>query len=215
MSTSTHTAVTATRTSTRRTELVPPALHVPFSVIALEALLSLAGMGGLRVVARLADERRERQTRVAPSFTRRALLVGAGRTGVLAVRELQARPDMGYEVVGLVDDDPGKHGQKIQGVPVLGGSGDIIEAATTSRADVVILTIPSATRDEVARIILDALEHSAFSSDYLVNILEARRRPDIKPGALHVTRRSDLLDLTISSPDLEIYHKTVQHKEHF
>lgn len=60
-------------------------------------------------------------------------------------------------------------------------------------------------RDEVARLLMDALHHNAFSSEYVLNILEARKRTLPEPGTLHVTRRKDLLDLDIPKPDLSIY----------
>ena len=60
--------------------------------------------------------------------------------------------------------------------------------------------------DEVARAIEDAFAFQAFSSDYVANILEQRRNfvPD-SPGALHLTRRQDLLELDMPEPDLSIY----------
>lgn len=61
-------------------------------------------------------------------------------------------------------------------------------------------------RDEVVRALDDAMEMHAFSSDYIVNILESRRRHRPEPGPLHLTRREDLLDLELSQPDLSIYH---------
>lgn len=61
-------------------------------------------------------------------------------------------------------------------------------------------------RDEVLRALDDALEMHAFSSDYIVHILESRRRHRPEPGPLHLTRREDLLDLELSQPDLSIYH---------
>jgi len=60
-------------------------------------------------------------------------------------------------------------------------------------------------RDPVARLLMDALEHHAFSSEYVLNILEARSRALPEPGPLHVTRRSDLLDLEVPKPNLDIY----------
>jgi len=62
-------------------------------------------------------------------------------------------------------------------------------------------------RDEVARLLMDALHHNAFSSEYVLNILEARKRTRPEPGPLHVTRRKDLLDLRMPKPDLTIYSK--------
>jgi len=62
-------------------------------------------------------------------------------------------------------------------------------------------------RDEVARLLADALEHRAFSSEYVLNILQARQRALPEPGPLHVTRRQDLLELDLPEPDLDIYGK--------
>ena len=60
-------------------------------------------------------------------------------------------------------------------------------------------------RDEVARLLADACEHGAFSSEYVLNLLEARQRTLPEPGALHLTRRHDLLELDLPEPDLNVY----------
>lgn len=60
-------------------------------------------------------------------------------------------------------------------------------------------------RDEVARLLADACENHAFSAEYVLNILEARKRILPEPGPLHVTRRQDLLDLDLPEPDLNVY----------
>jgi transposase len=59
--------------------------------------------------------------------------------------------------------------------------------------------------DKVARAIEDAFTYQAFSCEYIANLLEQRERIVPKAGALHVTRRQDLLDLNIEEPDLSIY----------
>ena len=59
--------------------------------------------------------------------------------------------------------------------------------------------------DRVARAIEDAFTFQAFSSEYIANLLEQRERFRPEPGALHLTRRQDLLDLEIAEPDLKIY----------
>jgi len=60
-------------------------------------------------------------------------------------------------------------------------------------------------RDEVARVLMDAFHHNAFSSEYVLNILEERKRQRPQAGPLHVTRRKDLLDLDVPKPNLDIY----------
>ena len=68
--------------------------------------------------------------------------------------------------------------------------------------------------DAVACAIADAMKLHAVGSDYIANILESRARKLPEPGALHLTRRTDLLDLTVEAPDLSIYEsKTTTTRE--
>lgn len=59
--------------------------------------------------------------------------------------------------------------------------------------------------EKVAQAIEDAFTYQAFSCEYIANILEQRSRIHSEPGALHVTRRQDLLELEIPEPNLSIY----------
>jgi len=60
-------------------------------------------------------------------------------------------------------------------------------------------------KEQVQMAIEDAFSFAAFSCEYIANLLEQRTRPVKTAGALHLTRSSDLLDLTIDHPDLSIY----------
>jgi hypothetical protein len=59
--------------------------------------------------------------------------------------------------------------------------------------------------EAVARAIEDGLAFHAFSCEYIANILEMKARALPEPGALHLTRRQDLLDIEIAQPDLSPY----------
>ena len=59
--------------------------------------------------------------------------------------------------------------------------------------------------DSVSRAMEDAFEFSAFSCEYIANLLEQRTRRMPEPGALHLTRREDLLEITVESPDMSVY----------
>jgi transposase len=61
--------------------------------------------------------------------------------------------------------------------------------------------------DKVARALEDALVYQAFSAEYIANLLAQRERPQAQPGALHLTRSHDLLDLDLPEPDLSIYQR--------
>lgn len=60
-------------------------------------------------------------------------------------------------------------------------------------------------KDVVARAIDDGFEFHAFSCEYIANIIEMRARKLPEPGALHLTRQHDLLNLEVPEPDLSIY----------
>lgn len=57
----------------------------------------------------------------------------------------------------------------------------------------------------MARALEDALTYEAFSSDYIANLLEQRARFTPEASALHLTRRADLLEVSLTPPDLSLY----------
>jgi len=59
--------------------------------------------------------------------------------------------------------------------------------------------------EPVQRALDDALHYQAFNAQYIANLLQQRQRPLPEPGALHLTRASDLLELDLPTPDLSIY----------
>ena len=59
--------------------------------------------------------------------------------------------------------------------------------------------------EAVARAMEDAFTYQAFSCEYIANILQQRQRPAEEPGALHLTRQQDLLELELPAPDLSLY----------
>lgn len=67
--------------------------------------------------------------------------------------------------------------------------------------------------DAVARAIEDACEIQAFSSEYIANILEQRKRLLPEPGTLFLTRRQDLLDLDIPEPDITLYNNALKNEK--
>ena len=59
--------------------------------------------------------------------------------------------------------------------------------------------------EAVARALEDAFTYQAFSCEYIANLLQQRQHPPEEPGALHLTRQQDLLDLELPPPDLSLY----------
>ena len=62
----------------------------------------------------------------------------------------------------------------------------------------------------VARAMEDACAYEAFAADYIANLLEQRARFTPEASALPLTRREDLLEVTLQPPDLSIYQAIPQ-----
>ncbi|MFN3648025.1 MAG: polysaccharide biosynthesis protein [Armatimonadota bacterium] len=114
---------------------------LPRSVPLIEAMLVLGLIGSTRFSARIAH----RLLRQPDQDAKLALVVGAGNTGQMIVRELQMNPAAGMYAVGYVDDDPAKRGVKILNVPVLGTCEDLPQLLREHKIEQVIIAMPTAT----------------------------------------------------------------------
>jgi len=84
---------------------------------------------------------------------KKLIIVGAGNCGEKILREIQDNPQLAYTVVGFLDDNPGKIGRRIHGVPVRGIIGDMEFITEKTSADELLIAIPSATAAEMRRIV--------------------------------------------------------------
>lgn len=87
------------------------------NVLYIDALLTAA----LILSARLSFRSLELMRRRLRSDGERVAIYGAGDGGELAVRELLNNSELRLQPFCFLDDDPRKHGERIHGVPVLGG----------------------------------------------------------------------------------------------
>jgi exopolysaccharide biosynthesis polyprenyl glycosylphosphotransferase len=72
----------------------------------------------------------------------RAIIVGAGEVGRTVMRTLVAQPDLGYEIVGFLDDDPAKGTSSIGRFKGLGGLDRLSLLIQDEAIDEVIITLP-------------------------------------------------------------------------
>lgn len=114
------------------------------SLVAIDWLLSLAAVGGLRFGLRLLAENRKVIEQASGVKLRRALILGAGDAGALVARELQKNQQLGLNPLAFLDDDPEKQGQRLHDIPVVGALKDLPAQAVALRAEEVIMAIPSA-----------------------------------------------------------------------
>ena len=72
----------------------------------------------------------------------RVLIVGGGEIGRTVIRTIVARPDLGYQIVGLVDDNPDRGNVDIGRVKGLGGLDKLADIVDNTALDQVIITLP-------------------------------------------------------------------------
>jgi FlaA1/EpsC-like NDP-sugar epimerase len=124
----------------------------PRSVLAIDWLLSLLAVGGLRFALRLMAESRPGGMGIQRGL-KRVLIVGAGDAGALVVREMQKNPQLNLSPVCFIDDDPAKQKQRIHDVPVEGTLKDLGRLVDLWYIQEVIIAIPSAPGEVVRQVI--------------------------------------------------------------
>ena len=81
------------------------------------------------------------------------MIVGAGEAGNTLLKELQNSRFSEQYVCCLVDDDPGKQGKYLRGVPVAGTRNDICRLAEEYDIDEIMIAIPSASHSETQELL--------------------------------------------------------------
>jgi FlaA1/EpsC-like NDP-sugar epimerase len=168
--------------------LVPyQAWRVPLSVNFIDVLLAFGGVYAIRVLRRAEYEYKQKRVQLKKHINgngngngakkRSVLLIGAGRAGLLAAKEIEARGDLDLEIKGFVDDDRAKLGRSVvQGHRVLGSTQDLSRLVHTHGINHVIITIAHASRHQIHRIvkICEAIPVKVRIIPELYEIIEGR-----------------------------------------
>ena len=118
-------------------------LMLPRGVYVIQPILLCLLLGGSRISLRVLFSILHRLRK--PPGKKNILIIGAGDVGVMVVRELKRIQDrLDTRVVGFIDDDRGKQGQIIQGLPVLGGREEIPRLVQEKDVQEIVIAIPSA-----------------------------------------------------------------------
>ena len=112
----------------------------PRTVVFIEGLCAFIVQGGARLLLRLHHEASGGTTGGGGT---RVLIVGAGDAGEMLVRDILRHPGRGLQPVGFLDDSASLQGVRIHGVEVLGVCSELEAVVKRSRADLVVLAMPS------------------------------------------------------------------------
>ncbi|MBU0630832.1 MAG: sugar transferase [Candidatus Margulisbacteria bacterium] len=86
---------------------------------------------------------------------KKTIVLGAGQMGETMTRKMISDKGLGYQVIGFLDDDPAKIGQKIGGVPVLGPLRSVKEIAREGKLDHVVIASAKIPAETTLDIITD------------------------------------------------------------
>jgi FlaA1/EpsC-like NDP-sugar epimerase len=132
--------------------------NVPRSVFILDGILLVLLLGGPRFVYRWFKDRHlhgaaHASSIYADSEIKNALIVGAGKAGEMLVRDLLREQSGPYYPIAFVDDNTGKIGKEIHGIPVMGSCDKIPGIITRLGIDLIIIALPSASSRQIRRIV--------------------------------------------------------------
>jgi len=120
------------------------------SVVMINFVLDIFILGGIRFLLRLIKNYYEQNTTNKPQ--KNVLVVGAGDAGELLIREYQKHPELGKNIIGVIDDEKSKHGLEIHGIKVLGDRNIIPGVIEEYHVKEVVISIPSAKGEEIKEI---------------------------------------------------------------
>ncbi len=164
--------------------------RVPLSVSVIDTFLAFGGVLGVRLMRRALYERDQKQHKATSPHSsnghkRPVLLIGAGRAGMLAAKEIQGRGDSDIKIVGFVDDEPNKQRAVINGIRVLGATQDLPRLARELGINHVVISIAQASRQDFRRI-LDICEQIPVKVQIIPAFYE------ILQGRLNISRIRDV-----------------------
>lgn len=122
-------------------------VSVPRTVLLVYPVVLAVLLGAPRLLYRYWKD--SRLDFVLPGSGERLLVLGAGKAGEALVREL--RRDGQYKPVGFLDDDVQLRGARVHGIPVLGTVDQLPQLARETAAQMVVIAIPAATKEQMRR----------------------------------------------------------------
>ena len=83
---------------------------------------------------------------------KKIIIFGAGNTGEAVLREIKRSKNLKFHALGFIDDDKGKVGKKIRGVPVLGSRNHLAKILQSLKIDAVLVAIPTLSESDFQEI---------------------------------------------------------------
>lgn len=113
---------------------------------------------------------------------KRVIIVGAGEVGRRVIRTIVAQPQLGYTIVGYVDDNPAKGEKEIGRIKGLGPIDNLADYIVSEAVDEVLITLPWTFHRRILNVLRECERHHVI----------ARIVPDLFQLSLSQVEVSDL-----------------------
>jgi FlaA1/EpsC-like NDP-sugar epimerase len=131
-------------------KLLSPVSTFPKSIVFIDFSICLILVSLLRISKRFYLEIvRERK---ATRRGKRTIIIGAGNTGEMILRDMARNGLSEFHPIGFLDDDRAKTGVSIHSIRVLGSLGDLERTIWQYRIEAMIVAIPSLNHEELRKL---------------------------------------------------------------
>lgn len=127
--------------------------YLPRSIYLISTLLDLIFIGGVRFTYRALRRYKVKNFVSKNTKLNNVLVVGGGSAGAAVVKELRIHSELNLKVIGIIDDDANKRGQRINGVKILGNRFQIAKIVENYKVDEIIIAMPSAPKNTIREIV--------------------------------------------------------------
>ncbi len=131
----------------------------PPNTLVLFWMLSIAFVGGVRIILRLASIGQlygGRAVRILQQdlCPKRVVILDGGSNGARVLSAIREDPDLRYEVIGFLDDRPSKQGIYIRDARVLGPLSHLHKLLADRAVDEVLIALPEASGKEIREYVM-------------------------------------------------------------
>jgi len=180
-------------------------IHFPIEgyvkrIFIVDGIFSLFFIGGMRIAKRVYLEVIRKNNPAKQG--KRTLILGAGNTGEMILRDTARQRSASFYPVGLLDDDPRKLGVYIHGVKVLGKMDELESMISNNEIEAVIIAIPSLNHQKL-RMLYDSARKAGVDNIKFVPRIYNYERPEINLRAVEDIAIEDLIGRQAISVDYQ------------
>ena len=189
-----------------------PAMSItgfPKRIFFIDGIISLCLIAGIRISKRIYLE--VLRKRGFAKKGKRAIILGAGNTGEMIIRDMARLGYSAFYPVGMLDDDPLKVGTYIHGVKVRGNTESLKEMIVQEEIEAVIIAIPTLNHKKLKDIYNVAIREKVQTIKIVPRIY-GFDTPDLKLKSLEDISIEDLMGRQVVKIDYRVIGEFVKDK---